>query len=56
MLSTWDFNKYRENQYINLIWNSCYKITKEHFCFVGAKEENRSTMTEALLINYNYII
>jgi DNA adenine methylase len=52
MLSTWDHNQYRGNQYINLIWNSCHKITTEHFYFVGAKEENRNAMTEALLTNY----
>jgi DNA adenine methylase len=53
MLSTWDFNQYRQNSYINLIWNGYQKITKEHFYFVGAKEENRNSMMEALLINYN---
>ena len=53
MLSTWDFNQYRQNPYINSIWNGYHKITKEHFYFVGAKEENRNSMMEALLINYN---
>lgn len=53
MLSTWDFNQYRQNPYINLIWNEYQKISKEHFYFVGAKEENRNVMMEALLINYN---
>jgi len=52
MLSTWESNQYRSNPYINLIWGSCDKITKEHFYFVGAKEENRNAMTEALLTNY----
>ncbi|GHV47998.1 site-specific DNA-methyltransferase (adenine-specific) [Synergistales bacterium] len=53
MLSTWDFNKYRSNQYIDLIWSDCSKITQEHFYFVGAKEANRNSMTEALLTNYS---
>ena len=52
MLSTWAFNRYRENSYIDLIWSHCHKITKEHFYFVGAKEGNRNAMTEALLTNY----
>ena len=52
MLSTWDSNRYRSNNYINLVWNSCYKITQEHFYFIGAKEENRNAVTEALLTNY----
>ena len=52
MLSTWDNNKYRKNEYIEKIWSSCNKITKEHFYFIGAKEENRNSIIEALLINY----
>jgi len=52
MLSTWDNNQYRVNPYINKIWSGCEKITKEHFYFIGAKENNRNTMVEALLTNY----
>ena len=53
MLSTWDENKYRKNEYIDLVWKNCYKINKEHFYFVGAKESNRNSMKEALLMNYD---
>lgn len=52
MLSTWDHNNYRKNEYIDTIWNFCYKINKEHFYYVGAKEVNRNIMIEALLTNY----
>ena len=52
MLSTWDKNQYRSNPYIEKIWNDCSIITKEHFYFIGGKEENRNSMTEALLTNY----
>jgi len=52
MLSTWDKNSYRENEYIDSIWGFCNKITKEHFYYVGAKETNRNPMIEALLTNY----
>ena len=52
MLSTWDHNEYRKNEYIGKIWDFCRKITHEHFYHVGAKESNRHSMTEALLINY----
>ncbi len=52
MLSTWDHNDYRANLYINELWGFCHKITKEHFYHVGAKEENRNAVIEALLINY----
>lgn len=53
MLSTWDHNCYRTNEYIDTVWNFCNKITKEHFYHIGAKEKNRNTMYEALLINYS---
>lgn len=52
MLSTWDHNDYRANEYIDTVWSFCHKITKEHFYHVGAKEENRNPMVEALLTNY----
>lgn len=52
MLSTWDNNQYRKNEYLDTLWKDCYKQTQEHFYFVGAKEENRNPMIEALLTNY----
>lgn len=52
MLSTWDHNDYRKNDFIDSIWNFCNKLTKDHFYFVGAKELNRKAITEALLTNY----
>ena len=52
MLSMWDHNEYRKNEYISKIWNFCRKITHEHFYHVGAKETNRHSITEALLTNY----
>lgn len=52
MLSTWDFNEYRRNEYIDILWNFCKKINIEHFYHVGAKEANRNPMVEALLISY----
>lgn len=53
MLSTWDHNDFRSNEYIEKIWKSCYKYTKKHFYYVGAREKNRNYMLEALLTNYN---
>ena len=52
MLSTWDHNDYLKNDYIESVWYNCEKITQEHFYHVGAKEENRNPVIEALLINY----
>ena len=53
MLSTWDCNEYRKNEYIDKLWGFCNKINKEHFYHVGAKETNRKPMIEALLTNYS---
>lgn len=53
IVSTWDYNKYRKNEYIDKVWRDCYKLNQEHFYHVGAKEENRNSMMEALLVNYN---
>ena len=52
MVSTWHHNDYRANEYIAKIWPECSVITKEHFYHVGAREENRRPMVEALLTNY----
>lgn len=52
MLSTWDCNKYRKNEYIEKVWGFCNKITQQHFYHVGARETNRNPITEALLTNY----
>ena len=52
ILSTWDHNDYRKNEYIETIWKDCNKTTKEHFYFLGAKEKNRNPIVEALLTNY----
>lgn len=52
MLSTWDYNEYRKNEYLDTIWKDCHKINIEHFYHIGAKESNRNPIVEALLTNY----
>ena len=52
MLSTWEENRYRRNEYVDTLWSFCYKRSQEHFYHVGAREENRSAMLEALMTNY----
>lgn len=52
MLSTWDHNDFRKNDYISLIWSDCEEITHDHFYHIGAKETNRNPVVEALLTNY----
>jgi DNA adenine methylase len=55
MMSSWDNNQYRVNPYIDSIWGNFRKVTKEHFYFVGAHENNRNAVTEALLTNYSLL-
>ena len=52
MLSTWHHNDYRFNEYIEKVWHDCSIVTQEHFYHVGAREENRNPVIEALLTNY----
>lgn len=51
ILSTWLSNKYRTNDYVFSIWKDCNIATKEHFYHVGARENNRNSVFEALLSN-----
>lgn len=53
ILSTWHFNKYRVNQYIDDLWSDFTIRNSQHFYHVGAKEKNRNPMTEALVSNYS---
>ncbi len=52
VLSTWHSNQHRENLYIDSHWSDFQIITREHFYHVGASEENRKPMLEALVMNY----
>ncbi len=52
ILSTWHSNKYRQNDFLHTHWSKFNVVTKEHFYHVGAKEDNRNSMLEALVMNY----
>lgn len=52
ILSTWHSNKYRNNNELAK-YNLNNIVTKEHFYHIGANENNRNAMTEALILNYN---
>lgn len=53
ILSTWHHNDWRENEMINKYW-SCFNIvTKDHFYHTGANIENRRTVVEALVCNFD---
>ncbi|MBI5788623.1 MAG: Dam family site-specific DNA-(adenine-N6)-methyltransferase [Candidatus Schekmanbacteria bacterium] len=52
ILSTWHSNKYRSNDFLTSLWSRFQVITQEHFYHVGAKEDNRNPMLEALVMNF----
>ncbi|MDD3686067.1 MAG: Dam family site-specific DNA-(adenine-N6)-methyltransferase [Bacteroidales bacterium] len=53
ILSTWLSNKYRTNDYVFSVWKNCKISTMEHFYHIGAKEDNRNAVYEALLTNFD---
>ncbi|MCX6255021.1 MAG: Dam family site-specific DNA-(adenine-N6)-methyltransferase [Bacteroidia bacterium] len=54
ILSTWHHNDYRENEMINKYWYHFNIITKDHFYHSGGKVENRKTVVEALVCNFDF--
>jgi len=52
ILSSWHSNKYRKNEYLDSLWSQFQVVTKKHFYHVGAKEHNRNSMLEALVMNF----
>lgn len=53
ILSTWHSNRYRTNSAIEKYAYRFTILTREHFYHVGASEENRNPMLEAIVLNYN---
>ncbi len=53
ILSTWHHNDWRENEMINKFWNKFNVVTKDHFYHSGGNIENRRTIVEALVCNFN---
>ncbi|MCR4317149.1 MAG: Dam family site-specific DNA-(adenine-N6)-methyltransferase [Planctomycetes bacterium] len=53
ILSTWHSNQFRKNEYLDTMWGRFNVVTKEHFYHVGAKEDNRNSMLEALVMNFD---
>lgn len=53
ILSTWHHNDWRENEMINRYWKKFNIVTKDHFYHNGGSIENRRTVVEALVCNFN---
>jgi DNA adenine methylase len=52
ILSTWHHNDYRQNDMIERYWNKFNIVTKDHFYHSGGKIENRNSVVEALVFNF----
>ena len=53
ILSTWHHNDYRENNMVNKYWRQFNVMTKDHFYHNGARLENRRSVVEALIFNFD---
>ena len=52
ILSTWHHNSHRKNEMIDKYWGRFNIVTRDHFYHSGAKIENRQTVVEALVCNF----
>ncbi len=53
ILSTWHHNDYRPNEMVKRFWKRFNIVTKEHFYHNGGKIENRHSMVEAMVFNFD---
>jgi DNA adenine methylase len=53
ILSTWHHNDWRENEMVKRYWSKFNIITKDHFYHNGANIENRKSVVEALVCNFD---
>lgn len=52
VLSTWHHNDWRANVMVEKFWNKFNLVTKDHFYHSGGNIENRRTIVEALVCNF----
>ena len=53
ILSTWHHNDWRQNEMIEKFWSKFNVVTKDHFYHNGGSIENRRTVVEALVCNFD---
>ena len=53
ILSTWHHNDWRQNDMIEKYWGKFNVVTKDHFYHNGGSIENRKTVVEALVCNFD---
>jgi len=52
ILSTWHHNDFRANLFIESLWGKFNIVTRDHFYHSGGKIENRKSIVEALVFNF----
>ena len=53
ILSTWHHSDWRQNEMIEKFWKKFNVVTKDHFYHNGGSIENRKTVVEALVCNFD---
>lgn len=53
ILSTWHHNEFRDNEMIGRYWSNFNVATKDHFYHNGGSVENRHSIVEALVYNFD---
>ena len=53
ILSTWDHNEFRKNEMMKKYWSKFNVVTKDHFYHNGGNIENRHSIVEALVFNFD---
>ncbi len=53
ILSTWHHNDWRKNEMVDKFWGKFNVVTKNHFYHNGGSIENRRTVVEALVCNFD---
>jgi len=53
ILSTWHHNDWRENTMMTRFWDRFNVVTRDHFYHSGGNIENRRTVVEALVCNFD---
>ena len=55
ILSTWHHNEFRENEMMERYWNNFNVATKDHFYHNGGSVDNRHSIVEALVYNFDLL-
>lgn len=55
ILSTWHHSEFRENDMMSRYWNEFNVCTKDHFYHNGGNIENRHSIVEALVYNFDLL-